>query len=103
MLYEVITSFSIAIEGDFTAPEQFIGALSGSSYDTFETMIFPTEVGTKNGIVVCKFEDSSGKMQRFEQPFTVEIMEGGDMMDPNMGGEIPADMQMDNPKKSNKM
>ena len=35
--------------------------------------------------------------------FTVEIMEGGDMMDPNIGGEIPADMQMDNPKKSNKM
>lgn len=94
-----MTSLSIAVEGDFTMPAQYVGTLAASSYDQFYGTITPNEdvkVGdTKTAILVFTFEDAAGNEGRLEYPFDVTVSEssGGDMMgDEMMGGMMGGDM-----------
>lgn len=94
-----MTSLSIAVEGDFTMPAQYVGTLAASSFDQFYGTITPNEdakVGdTKTAILVFTFEDAAGNEGRLEYPFDVTVSEssGGDMMgDEMMGGMMGGDM-----------
>lgn len=91
-----MTSLSIAVEGDFTMPAQYVGTLAASSFDQFYGTITPNEdakVGdTKTAILVFTFEDAAGNEGRLEYPFDVTVSESsdGDMMGGEMmGGDMP--------------
>lgn len=83
-----MTNLSIAMEGDFTMQENYVGSLPASSYDSFSGFITPVDgdaVGeTKQAILVFKFEDASGNEQRVEYPFDVTIMEPMTTVDPGI-------------------
>ena len=65
------------MEGDFSMErgDEYIGALGASSYDEYQGMIFASGTGEQNGILVLKFENSTGTEQRIEKPFSVNISE----------------------------
>ncbi|MFA5658409.1 MAG: hypothetical protein WC900_03920 [Oscillospiraceae bacterium] len=72
-----LSNFSISVEGDFTleAGEEYIGSFAANSYDEYESMMYPSGMGTLNGVLVFKYEDAAGNEQRIEEPFTIEVFE----------------------------
>ncbi|MFZ2537613.1 MAG: hypothetical protein WAX04_01770 [Oscillospiraceae bacterium] len=88
-----IYNLSVTVEGDFTVEggSQYIGNLTAGYNDFFDNVIMPSKEGSLKGEIVLKFENSNGDELEQRTPITCNVapmMEGGEMGQPGMGGEI---------------
>lgn len=84
-----LNNVTVTVEGDFVKSDgsmYFIGTTpaGGSSYGDFD--VEPQIAGTANCILKVSYEDSNGDAQEYVYEFTTDVMEGGGMMYPDMGG-----------------
>ncbi len=87
-----LNNVTATVEGDFmnSYGAEYVGALGAGSFYETSFSLSPNGTGEQTGIIVVTFEDDTGKEQRAEHEFTVNIIEDtynpeGDGFDPNFG------------------
>lgn len=90
---DTLYNLMVRLEGDFNTKtkQNYVGNFQSGASDSFQIEITPTKTGENSGKVTFTYEDATGKEQKIEKEFKINVQEAMmpefDPNNPNMGKE----------------